>query len=104
MSEPEAIADYKGFYNQVYGRDAATAPSHGWIQWKGTNVCIDLCCECGHNGHVDGEFFYFYECSACGRKYAIGQTVKLIPLTPEEVTWAESDDSGCCPFVKDDGE
>jgi hypothetical protein len=57
---------------------------HGWIQWKGTEVCIDLHCVCGHLGHFDGDFFYFYECSECHRKYRVGQNIKLIELTSDE--------------------
>ena len=55
---------------------------NGWIQWKGTSVCMDLHCVCGRMEHYDGDFFYFYECR-CGRKYGVGMNVKLIELTPE---------------------
>lgn len=57
---------------------------HGFIQWKGTNVCIDVFCECGHHGHFDGMFFYFFECSKCGKRYKVGANIKLIPLTENE--------------------
>jgi len=57
---------------------------HGLIQWKGTDVCMDVFCECGHHGHFDGGFFYFFECSQCGKRYKVGQHIKLIPLTKEE--------------------
>lgn len=56
----------------------------GWIQWKGTDVCIDLHCVCGNHDHFDGEFFYYYECSACHRKYLVGENVKLHELTKDE--------------------
>lgn len=36
--------------------------SHGWIQWKGTNVCMDIYCECGYHGHIGDEFVYFVKC------------------------------------------
>lgn len=72
------------FYEQVYSQDNERGPAHGWIQWKGTNVCIDLHCVCGHHGHFDGDFFYFYECPACNARYAVGQNIKLIPLTDEQ--------------------
>ena len=52
----------------------------GWIQWKGTNVCIDLHCECGELGHVDDDFLYEWTCDKCSRRYAIGAQVKLVPL------------------------
>lgn len=31
---------------------------HGWIQWKGTDVCMDFHCECGEANHYDGYFAY----------------------------------------------
>jgi len=76
------------FYKQVYSQDSAYE-AHGWIQWKGTNVCIDLHCPCGAHDHIDAGFAYFYRCSGCGRGYALGQTIKLIPLTPEQVKYVE---------------
>jgi len=63
----------------------------GQIQWKGTDVCIDLHCECGHHGHFDGEFFYYFECPACKAKYAVGCCVKLIPLNDEQIAYVEKE-------------
>ena len=57
---------------------------HGWIQWKGTDVCIDVHCECGHHGHIDEEFFYYWKCSQCGKVYKVGANIKMIPLTDDE--------------------
>ncbi len=79
------FSDHHAWYDAVYGRDTSDDQPHGWIQWKGTNVCVDLHCACGHHGHVDAEFFYRYQCPACQRKYAVGQIVKLIELTPDEI-------------------
>jgi hypothetical protein len=61
-----------------------TGKPHGWIQWKGTDVCIDLHCVCGHHGHFDGDFFYYYQCPACGARYAVGMNVALIPMTEQQ--------------------
>lgn len=72
------------FYNEVYSQDKISTPSTGWIQWKGTDICIDLHCVCGHDGHFDGEFFYFFECPKCHRKYAVGENINLIPLSEEQ--------------------
>ncbi len=55
----------------------------GWIQWKGTDVCMDVHCRCGAHGHLDAEFTYFYRCRACGVTFAVGQTVRLYPMDPE---------------------
>ena len=63
---------------------------YGWIQWKGTDVCIDLYCKCGHQGHYDGEFLYLYECPSCKQRYALGQNVKLIEL-PDDIAREQGD-------------
>lgn len=69
--------------------------THGWIQWKGTDVCLDLRCECGALTHFDGEFAYALECSACGRTYAMNPHVKAHPIDPEK--W-----DGCDPRRTDE--
>lgn len=55
----------------------------GLIQWKGTNVCIDIHCACGRHEHLDAEFCYAYRCPGCGRLFALASVVRLVPL-PEE--------------------
>lgn len=76
------------YYESVYSQDNPPGDAHGWIQWKGTDVCIDLHCSCGYHGHFDGDFFYYYECPACHVKYALGCNVKLIPLNQEQAEHA----------------
>lgn len=78
-------------YKEIYGEDDAkfSGKPHGWIQCKGTGVCIDLHCECGQHGHVDAEFFYYYRCVTCGRTYAVGCNVTLIPLNESQVAEVE---------------
>jgi len=66
---------------------------HGWIQWKGTDVCCDLYCKCGHHGHVDQDFFYEYQCPECKQMYKVGTTIKLIPI-PKKGTNDEEYKSG----------
>ena len=53
---------------------------HCWIQWKGTDVCMDIHCECGELTHVDAEFAYFVECCECHRKYFVNGHVQLIEI------------------------
>lgn len=37
-----------------------------FIQWKGTDVCMDLHCpKCQHHNHYDGMFAYAVECANC---------------------------------------
>lgn len=56
---------------------------HGWIQWKGTDVCIDIHCKCGEISHYDGEFMYHVKCPECKTIYEASGFVKLIEV-PEE--------------------
>lgn len=87
------------FFNAVYDEEYKQSGPHGTIQWKGTDVCIDLHCTCGYHGHIDSDFFYHYECSNCGAKYAVGIAVKLIPLTYDQAKYVEEDGGG---FKRDD--
>ncbi len=82
--------DYEAIYSQDSG-GLYPGNGYGWIQWKGTKVCMDLMCHCGHAGHVDGDFFYYYRCQACGRLFAVGQNIRLIPLTDEQTKTAETE-------------
>lgn len=52
----------------------------GHVQWKGTDVCLDFHCLCGAYGHVDDYFVYRVECGGCGRRYAVPDTLMLMPL------------------------
>ena len=92
-SDEDAMFTYKEFHRQVYVQEIAVRP-YGLLQWKGTDACIDLHCTCGHAGHYDGDFLYYYRCSACGAKYALGSAVKLIQLTPEQASYVERERGG----------
>lgn len=53
---------------------------NGWIQWKGTSVCMDIHCICGAMTHIDAEFLYYVECPECGQVYEVDGHVELHPL------------------------
>lgn len=74
-------------FDEIYKQDNPRHESSGWIQWKGTDVCMDLRCKCGLFSHIDCEFFYAFECPNCHTKYAVGQNIKLIELTPKQTTY-----------------
>jgi hypothetical protein len=68
-------------------RAGGKEPSRGiFVQWKGTEVCADVACECGEHYHLDGEWFlYFVRCKGCGRVYKVPDTLDLIPVEPADV-------------------
>ncbi len=76
------MSDYDAIYSQDSPTDGIT---HGWVQWKGTDVCMDIYCTCGYQDHFDGEFFYRFQCPKCKQIFAVGQNIKMIPLTPEQI-------------------
>ncbi len=57
--------------------------SHAWIQWKGTDACMDIHCDCGWLGHVDTTFLYFIRCPKCKTIYSCNGHIELIKITEE---------------------
>lgn len=57
-----------------------------FIQWKGTDVCMDWYCDCGEHNHIDKDFAYEVECDKCHAVYAVGTNVMLrkLDLTKEK--------------------
>lgn len=49
---------------------------YAFIQWKGTNVCMDFHCDCGAHCHYDGYFAYVVQCPHCGAKWEMPELVK----------------------------
>lgn len=79
MWVPDMLTGSTEWPADYFERDSLEAPS-AWIQWKGTDVCMDIHCSCGELSHVDGEGVYFYECPTCHQKYAVGQNIRLYPV------------------------
>ena len=53
-----------------------------FIQWKGTDACIDVYCTCGEQFHFDGYFAYELTCGACGQTYELPNTLRVHPVEP----------------------
>ncbi len=69
----------------------------GLIQWKGTDVCVDIYCKCGKQMHFDGDFMYYVKCPHCNQVYECGGWIKLHPIDyePEQcLQLLEKDDDG----------
>lgn len=52
----------------------------GFIQWKGTEACVDYTCECGETFHEDGDFLYEVTCPSCGSRYICSPFIELIQV------------------------
>ena len=48
-----------------------------FLQWKGTDVCIDIHCPCGEHLHFDGYFAYTIECAHCHAVFNMPQDLQL---------------------------
>jgi hypothetical protein len=66
----EATAEKEFPFTRPEGSDAEM-----FIQWKGTEVCLDFYCPCGAHGHLDDDFAYAVLCPACDTVYEMGTQV-----------------------------
>lgn len=74
-------------YNAIHARftwKATEGKAQASVQWKGTNVCMDIWCTCGHHSHLDDFFAYSVKCPGCGKVYACNENIELVELLPEE--------------------
>ena len=68
-----------------------------FVQWKGTNLCMDFNCpECGEGTHFDGWFAYYIECPSCKSVFEMPTD---LPIKKAEPSTGYSDDRSilrCC--------
>lgn len=69
---------------EAYAANPFGDAPHGWIQWKGTDVCMDFRCSCGVSTHLDADFAYAIECDACGATYEMNPHVLAHPINVEQ--------------------
>lgn len=63
---------------------------NNFIQWKGTDLCMDFSCECGEHNHYDGYFAYYVKCAGCGQVYEMDTKVKMKKTNKEGLYPLES--------------
>lgn len=73
--------NYKQAWNM---QETYKGEPHGWVQWKGTHVCMDFHCECGHHSHIDAAFAYNIRCPKCSSVYMLNGHIEAIKLQSEE--------------------
>jgi len=74
---------------------------YGWIQWKGTNACMDLYCTCGEQFHIDDIACYYVKCTDCGQVYACNGYFKLTSLYYEPTGTKIDEDQAEAKLVED---
>lgn len=64
-------------YTEWAGEPFPDTDASVFIQWKGTEVCMDFQCACGTHGHLDASFAYSVQCAGCGAFYDLGTQVRV---------------------------
>lgn len=77
--------------------DVDTSPErpYTFIQWKGTDVCLDFHCRCGASGHFDGDFAYNLRCTVCDTVW--NMPIHLIPREGSADDGTVQDVEATCP-------
>jgi hypothetical protein len=55
-----------------------------FIQYKGTDLCADIWCECGTHLHVDTYFAYAVRCWKCQAIWELPQMVTAVKVESTE--------------------
>lgn len=67
-------------YSDEFDGEKSVKSPRVFIQWKGTDVCLDFHCKCGEHHHVDAAFVYGLKCGSCGQVYTMPTTIALKPV------------------------
>ena len=87
----EGPKDYGAHWEWIKTVDPHLTGPTGGIQWKGTDVCMDVHCKCGKHTHIDDDFTYYIECGECGAIYQVSQNISLNELPPEQAEFVRRD-------------
>ena len=53
-----------------------------FLQWKGTDACLDLYCTCGKQFHFDGYFADELTCGNCGQTWELPHMLQPEAIEP----------------------
>lgn len=75
---------------------AVNPVSHTFVQWKGTDVCLDFYCECGYQSHYDGFGAYKVKCPQCSEVWSLPTILPVMRASdiPENTTTSTDDFEG----------
>lgn len=97
----------KSFYEDL-GVD--TDEPYCFIQWKGTDICMDFYCKCGAHLHFDGYFAYAVRCPHCSTVWEMPSRLfpreacdKTYPGHIEMAKEMEPDEDFCEEIIDTDG-
>lgn len=62
-----------------------------FIQYKGTDLCADIYCDCGKHLHVDDYFAYAVRCWKCKSIWELPQKVTAVKVTETQFTILETE-------------
>lgn len=89
-------------FDHIEKYDRVEAKSKASLQWKGTDACIDIWCECGYASHLDTDFLHHFQCANCQRCYVMSPNIRMLPITSEEAESTREQWSN--PFHSDDSD
>ena len=52
-------------------------PTEAFMQFKGTDICLDIRCCCGALSHIDGFIQPYVMCPACGQQYELSPMLSI---------------------------
>lgn len=69
-------------------RQRVGSSTRTFIQWKGTDICVDVTCLlCDGSFHFDGDFPYYLQCPHCEAVHELSTAVEtqVVPLASVHV-------------------
>lgn len=52
---------------------------YAFIQYKNTDICVDIECLCGESFHYDGYFAYYLQCPNCNQIFKLNTHIEIQP-------------------------
>lgn len=94
-SKPKKIESQRALHDKVY---SISNPKNFAKLDSMSSPYLLYHCKCGHDGHVIGRGFDFYECGACGKKYILNLFMETTEVTKDMLAFLEN--TGRATFLK----